>query len=725
MKTFFLTLLSVGILLVCLGQNPLPPVYEIKSDTAFLQQLSSENWQILEDKDGKRAFNEVLRLENQFHYRGAKTTRDTVSRTYWFRYRVKNTMSREARISLNSGSEYDDFYVSQPNGTWKHFRSGSMNKWDQKDGLKIADAIPLVLQPQEEQVVYQRVHNDKPGLPPKFTVSLAGTDRVIKQYYIDTAERRISIYNYSHLQEAFMMGFLLITAIFNLFFFFTVKERMYLYFAFFLLFLAFNRATNIFFTYANLGHRELGTFVPFFYGAWIFITLFLTQFFRHALKTFSAYPRWDKFFISLSVFLALNQLLTIVGQFVLARKLSLLPNLQIQLHGALLFSSLLVTLMLYIKRRDRFYITFLIASLPFILLHLFFNLSLFRSSLAIDFRLFELICIFWLVVLFAFNLFTRYNALQKENAQKRIDNERLAKEKEIERNQLIASQNETLEREVAKRTAELKQSLADLKSTQNQLIQSEKLASLGELTAGIAHEIQNPLNFVNNFSEVSTELVEEMQEELDKGDPEEAKAIADDVRQNLQKINHHGKRASSIVKGMLEHSRTSTGERQLTDLNQLTDEYLRLSYHGLRAKESIFNSDYELVAATNLPKIKVVPQEIGRVLLNLINNAFYAVNERAKQGEPNYQPKVTVITKAADSQLEIRITDNGTGIPDNIKAKIFQPFFTTKPTGEGTGLGLSLAYDIVTKGHGGALEVETKEGEGTTFVVKLPFETHG
>jgi two-component system NtrC family sensor kinase len=270
----------------------------------------------------------------------------------------------------------------------------------------------------------------------------------------------------------------------------------------------------------------------------------------------------------------------------------------------------------------------------------------------------------------------------------------------------------------------IEKALNQLRSTQAQLIQKEKLASLGELTAGIAHEIQNPLNFVNNFSEVSAEMVEEMQQELTKGDVEEAQAIAGDLRQNLQKINHHGKRASSIVKGMLEHSRTGTGERQLTDINQLADEYLRLSYHGLRAKNNDFNSDYELITDKHLPKIEVVPQEIGRVLLNLINNAFYAVNERAKQGETDYQPKVTILTKTNDNQIVIQVQDNGTGIPESVKSKIFQPFFTTKPTGEGTGLGLSLAYDIVTKGHGGTMEVESVEGVETTFIVKLPIQSN-
>ena len=292
-------------------------------------------------------------------------------------------------------------------------------------------------------------------------------------------------------------------------------------------------------------------------------------------------------------------------------------------------------------------------------------------------------------------------------------------------------QNLLLEIEVASRTSdlnkansELNQSLDNLKSTQAQLIQSEKLASLGELTAGIAHEIQNPLNFVNNFSEVSSELVGEMNQELDKGDIEEAKVISNDLKQNLEKINLHGKRASSIVKGMLEHSRTSTGVKEMTDINALADEYLRLSYHGLRAKESSFNSDFITDFDENTPKIEVIPQDMGRVLLNLINNAFWAVNERSKKGERGYEPKVSVKTSSLSSgegrgEVCVEIKDNGLGMTEEVKAKIFQPFFTTKPTGQGTGLGLSLAYDIVTKGHGGEIKVETEEGVGTTFIISL------
>ncbi len=286
--------------------------------------------------------------------------------------------------------------------------------------------------------------------------------------------------------------------------------------------------------------------------------------------------------------------------------------------------------------------------------------------------------------------------------------------------------------------------LTELRRTQNQLIQKEKLASLGELTAGIAHEIQNPLNFVNNFSELSVELIEELKVERSKvkeeRDEELENDLLSDLGQNQEKINHHGKRASSIVKGMLEHSRMGTGERQLTDLNVLCDEYLRLAYHGLRAKDkdgsaTRFNCDYELITDPNLPQISVVPQDIGRVLLNLLNNAFYAVQQKMLTGLENrdnqtlsaledYQPKVTVTTQALENQIIIKIKDNGMGIPENILPKIFQPFFTTKPTGEGTGLGLSLAYDIVTKGHGGTMEVESTEGQGSKFTIRLPLKTN-
>jgi signal transduction histidine kinase len=297
-----------------------------------------------------------------------------------------------------------------------------------------------------------------------------------------------------------------------------------------------------------------------------------------------------------------------------------------------------------------------------------------------------------------------------------------------------------LEIKAARKNAE--EALTELKSTQKQLIQSEKMASLGELTAGIAHEIQNPLNFVNNFAEVNSELIGEMKEELAKGNMEEARIISNDIDENEKKIIFHGKRADAIVKGMLQHSRSSNGTKEPTDINKLADEYLRLAYHGLRAKDKTFNAtmktdfDESLSAdEAGIGSIKIVPQDIGRVILNLLTNAFYAVNEKALSAVAtptavDYEPTVSISTKKVNNHVEIRVSDNGNGIPKKLLDKIFQPFFTTKPTGKGTGLGLSMSYDIVTKGHAGELEVETlsaeaavlagKKEQGTTFIITLP-----
>jgi signal transduction histidine kinase/ligand-binding sensor domain-containing protein len=287
------------------------------------------------------------------------------------------------------------------------------------------------------------------------------------------------------------------------------------------------------------------------------------------------------------------------------------------------------------------------------------------------------------------------------------------------RSKKLRERNIVLEEKVMHRTKELKHSLEDLRATQAQLIQSEKMASLGELTAGIAHEIQNPLNFVNNFSEVSTELVDEMNTELDKGNIADAKEIAGDLKQNLEKINHHGKRAGDIVKGMLQHSQASTGQKEPTDINNLADEYLRLSYHGLRSKSNAFNATLKTDYDKSISNINIIPQDIGRVLLNLYNNAFYTLTEKGKEKTDGYEPTISVTTKKINGKVEISVKDNGKGIPQKAVDKIFQPFFTTKPTGQGTGLGLSLSYDII-KAHGGEIKVETKESEGSEFTIQLP-----
>jgi signal transduction histidine kinase len=289
----------------------------------------------------------------------------------------------------------------------------------------------------------------------------------------------------------------------------------------------------------------------------------------------------------------------------------------------------------------------------------------------------------------------------------------------LQRSRLLAKERErTREKELAQ-AREIEKAYNELKTTQAQLIQSEKMASLGELTAGIAHEIQNPLNFVNNFSEVNTELIEEMKEQLAMDNKQQAIEIANDIASNEQKINHHGKRADAIVKGMLQHSRSSSGVKEPTDINALADEYLRLAYHGLRAKDKSFNAAMNTDFETGLEKINIVSQDIGRVILNLFTNAFYSVSAKKKLQIDGYEPIVSVSTKRLSGKVVIRVKDNGMGVPQKVLDKIFQPFFTTKPVGEGTGLGLSLSYDII-KAHGGELKVETKEDEGAEFIIDLP-----
>ncbi|MGK9119414.1 sensor histidine kinase [Olivibacter jilunii] len=326
--------------------------------------------------------------------------------------------------------------------------------------------------------------------------------------------------------------------------------------------------------------------------------------------------------------------------------------------------------------------------------------------------------------------------LVNRNQRKALERERARREAEEAQHRIMAQLKVDLEHEVAQRTAELvKQkeelqvTLDELRNTQAQLIQSEKMASLGELTAGIAHEIQNPLNFVNNFSEVSIELLDELKggplKALEGAQQEEAEEIIADLTQNLDKINFHGKRADGIVKSMLQHSRSSSGKKEMTDINALADEYVRLSYHGLRAKDKSFNATIDTQFDTTLPSIEVVPQDLGRVLLNLFNNAFYSVNEKRKQIGGSFMPRVTIITEyivddAQEASIKITVADNGLGIPSAVLEKIYQPFFTTKPTGQGTGLGLSMSYDIITKMHGGELKVETIEGEYAKFIIIIP-----
>ncbi len=395
-------------------------------------------------------------------------------------------------------------------------------------------------------------------------------------------------------------------------------------------------------------------------------------------------------------------------------------------YGELIYLLLLITV--YLLRDYRPARLLSLALLPlaavYVLNHVFRLLT--APFFEADGAFFETAETFASLWLFGFGLYaTIQNNKERKLRQKEEEQKRQAEARKAELEHLVVERTT----ELTAQKEELENALAELKAAQTQLIQSEKMASLGELTAGIAHEIQNPLNFVNNFSELSVELAHELIEEIEKADPDKdlVKDLIKDLTQNQEKINHHGKRAANIVTGMLQHARTSTGTKEPTDLNALADEYLRLAYHGLRAKDKEFNAKMVTDFDPAIGKIEVVPQDMGRVLLNLINNAFYAVTKKKRDIAKDataavYEPTVTVSSQLLKSgMVEIRIKDNGIGIPDSLKAKIFQPFFTTKPTGQGTGLGLSLAYDIVTKGHGGTMEMESAEGKGTTFVIKLPF----
>ena len=326
---------------------------------------------------------------------------------------------------------------------------------------------------------------------------------------------------------------------------------------------------------------------------------------------------------------------------------------------------------------------------------------------------------------------TILSSLKQADRELEIVSFKLDRTEKVKRTTSILLEETIVELEEKRKAVEeskeaLQKSLEELKAAQAQLIQSEKMASLGELTAGIAHEIQNPLNFVNNFSEVSKELLAEIMDAMDSGDLEDAKDIMHDVIRNLEKIHHHGKRADGIVKGMLQHSRASNGQKEPTDINALCDEYMRLAYHGLRAKDKSFNAHFETDFDVAVGELNVVPQDIGRVLLNVINNAFYAVNNKGTLEIPGFEPRVSITTSritpggGKNAGIRIKIRDNGDGIPEDIREKIFQPFYTTKPAGQGTGLGLSLSYDIITKGHGGSMKVNSKAGEFTEMIIFIP-----
>jgi signal transduction histidine kinase len=721
-KIFFLSLLLVIVFANTNAQYNLPPVYNITTDTILRTALPEKYWQVLEDRKGKLGFEEVRKIPvtDKFHYNTEKNHQfDHSINGYWFRYVLKNAMDHDAKICFGDSLAYDDseFYIITNNGEIRHEVNGIFTPWSKLNGLQEYRVIPLLLRPGEVVIIYEKAETNSSFIVSgsgNFWIGFSSMEKVMQNVY---AYSQLSYLNAIH--DSFIFGVLAFASLFIFFFFLIIKEKVYLYFSLYLLALGLGRFNTNAEMY-DAFFREFPTLFAIIYQfVWFFSPFFLIFFIRHLLDTKVHLPKWDKLLIALTILYTLGYFTDEI--------LSVFDSYSRIMHDIdhdimyLLVLSVPPTFILSLKWfRANKILTFIILPLQsiwsitvvYVWISYTFNPNpVHQDWLTLNWFGFETILLSCLVISFCWILLQRFVDLKKQIAQKEL-------EKEIERNRLIEIQKVELEEQVTKRTAELNQSLADLKSTQSQLIQSEKMASLGELTAGIAHEIQNPLNFMNNFSEVNKELLVEMKDEIDKGNTDEVKSIADNVIANEEKINHHGKRADAIVKGMLQHSRSSVGERELTDINALADEYLRLSYHGLRAKDSSFNATIKTDLDQSIGKINIIPQDFGRVLLNLYNNAFYAVSEKAKQPSNGYEPVISLTTKKMGDKVFIVVKDNGNGIPQKIVDKIFQPFFTTKPTGQGTGLGLSLSYDII-KAHGGEIKVETKDGEGTTMIIQL------
>jgi two-component system NtrC family sensor kinase len=724
MKTKTL-LLALFITLKSLGQDSLPPVYEIKADTA-ISVIGKQYWQMLEDTAGKLSIQDVRRPEIAKKFHGDNTEFTGMGflglKDYWIRFRLKNTTGKDQGLVFPVISIRSDYYIFRVNGVLDHLKSGWGVKFNDKDTFNNSNNILVRIRQNEEIIIYKKNHYfagemyKRPSL-----VGFRFYDQYIRDVFFNSQAN-----DNNRLLEAFMAGFLFLAFLLTLFFYRIVKEKIYLYYALFVL----SEGYWIWSLASNMLTRN--TPLPGWYIDVIFSDMlgyvFFVLFTREFLKTKAYFPRWDRLLLIITAVLVI----TVGSQYFFDSIISIawykVASLVVDIVFFLLMAAITISFFLPGKESLPYRRLSIIAIFP---ISLYWTCSYTLGNLYRDLNFrydvpipefvvklrthslsFEMICVAWFSILFTWILLQKYALIRKQLTMQAL-------EREKERTELMEIKNDELEKKVQLRTAELKQSIDDLKNTQQQLIQSEKMASLGELTAGIAHEIQNPLNFVNNFSEVNKELIVEMKEEISKGNLEEVKTIAKNIESNEEKINHHGKRADAIVKGMLQHSRNSSGTKEPTNINALADEYLRLAYHGLRAKDKSFNATMATNYDESIGTIHVMPQDIGRVILNLITNAFYAVNEKKKAGAAGYEPTVTINTARENNRVIISVKDNGNGVPQKIADKIFQPFFTTKPTGEGTGLGLSLSYDIV-KAHGGELTMQTTEGAGTTFFIRLP-----
>ena len=645
------------------------------------------------DKEGKLGFEQIKHLpEGQFHQtKNGSLSFGSTTASIWIKFLVKNQTAEPLYLNFTSFSmAFVDLFVENENGELGVRESGMERAGLNRDLERGNIALNIGSSP---KVVFINIKS-------RWPISAQATLSALKPL----ADSHYSLDTFNGI----CMGILIAMALYNMFLFCSVRDRLYLYyFAYICMALWLVSSMNM--TYKHFINWGKG------FAIRELLVISGIVFSMRFLNTRKLAPRGHKALIGFIVILFASMIMNMLEwqpyanlffQLTTPVCLIMLPALGIMVyrqgHKSALYYSIA-------------WITLVLCGLVTLLsnLGIGFSEQVGTRSVMIG------TCVETILLAFALAYRLKEYRDASESAQQ------LAIQRLEENERLTKEQNKVLEEKVHERTTTLQESLETLKAAQTQLIQSEKLASLGELTAGIAHEIQNPLNFVNNFSELSVDLAEELKTEIGKlaipdGDKEYVAEILTDLASNQQKINHHGKRASGIVTGMLQHARTSTGTKEPTDLNALADEYLRLSYHGLRAKDSSFNATMVTDFDPALGKIDAIPQDMGRVLLNLMNNAFYATQQRQALGVSGYEPTVSISTKRTASGVEIRIKDNGTGIPEHVKTRIFQPFFTTKPTGQGTGLGLSISYDIVVKGHGGSMVVESTDGEGTEFIIQLP-----
>jgi signal transduction histidine kinase len=658
---------------------------------------------VFTDTSGKLSYDDVSSpaFQNKFK-QSEQSVPDfgTETAPVWCRFLIKNSYGERLVLSLeNTELEWIDLYIPKKDSVIKKSLS-AYNHFNNREISVNQNLFLLGIPKDSVQLFYLRVKTNT-GL--QFPI------------HVSTLEKKLSAVQLSNILYGIYIGFMILMILYNFFIYSSLRDSAYL---FYVLYVVFMTLTNIIeeglaFEYLWPNTPQLNHYVNIVACLTGCFAILFSAVFLHTRENAK---RMHKFLFGLLFCYIACVIIILSGN----RFLGMLTTEFISLIAVV--SLFLTGIVVYRNgfKPAKYYLiawtTLLIGVIVFLLKD--FNIVPYNQITVNGMRIGSGIE----ALLLSFALANKINTYREEKEKA----EALAFAQVKENEKLVLEQNVILETKVTERTKELKHLLEELSDTQTQLIQKEKLASLGELTAGIAHEIQNPLNFVNNFSEINKELIAEMNAEIDKENFNEVRSIAQNVSENQEKINHHGKRADAIVKGMLQHSRTSTGAKEPTDINALADEYLRLSYHGLRSKDNSFNATMKTDFDASIGKINIIPQDIGRVLLNLYNNAFYATGEKQKveseKQKSDYQPTLSIQTKKMSDKVVLTVMDNGMGIPQKVIDKIFQPFFTTKPTGQGTGLGLSLSYDII-KAHGGEIKVNTMEGEFTEFMVQLPISS--